>query len=128
MFHYFLPKVDNYIADLFCICRPFLRIQKKESWEYFQQIKENYSLKQILRFNLLMNPHFLLYLLLCLVKCNLDWRPRSNILTVIWNAFKWLSKILMIFPLTLISNNKPESEFSPRTRVKSTNFDFNTVK
>ena len=24
--------------------------------------------------------------------------------------------------------NKPESEFSPRTRVKSTNFDFNTVK
>ena len=41
--------------------------------------------------------------------------------------------VLIVFPSTLDDLhftyiNKPESEFSHRTRVKSTNFDFNTVE
>ena len=34
----------------------------------------------------------------------------------------------MIYAQLELFINKPESEFSPRTRVKSTYFDFNTVK
>ena len=60
------------------------------------------------------------------IGCFLQKSAKLSALTKL--SFKKAFNHFFICKLPNIHNNKPESEFSPRTRVKSTYFDFNTVK